>query len=254
MSEPEQLSEFAKSLKLSGGLHLSALAISLLAIVLIPFIGRCLSAINRRRMMWLLVAFAIGQELVDYGNRASLRELTLIKDLPLHLCQYSLIIATFGLITRKRVCFEFAYLIGTTGALQAMITPAPTRLDNMTYLVTFFTHHAILVLFPIWNIVVDGMVTTRGAILRTMLFVNLMGIPVATVNWLIGSNYMYLCTKPGVDSPFLVGDWPWYLLGLEVVALLLMAIASVPMLYLRREGQAGQILNSKNQKSNSEFV
>ena len=172
MSEPEQLSEFAKSLKLFGGLHLSALAISLLAIVVIPFIGRCLSAINRRRMMWLLVAFAIGQELVDYGNRASLRELTLIKDLPLHLCQYSLII------------------------------------------------------------VVDGMVTTRGAILRTMLFVNLMGIPVATVNWLIGSNYMYLCTKPGVDSPFLVGDWPWYLLGLEVVALLLMAIASVPMTYL----------------------
>ena len=115
----------------------------------------------------------------------------------------------------------------------------------MTYLVTFFTHHAILVLFPIWNILVDGMVTTRGAILRTMLFVNLMGIPVATVNWLIGSNYMYLCTKPGVDSPFLVGDWPWYLIGLEVVALLLMAIASVPMIYLRRKGQAGQILNSK---------
>ena len=74
----------------------------------------------------------------------------------------------------------------------------------------------------------------------------MMGIPVAMVNWLIGSNYMYLCTKPGVDSPFLVGDWPWYLLGLEVVALLLMAIASVPMIYLRRKGQAGQILNSKN--------
>lgn len=244
MSEPEQLSEFAKSLKIFGGLHL-------LAIVLIPFIGRCLSAINRRRMMWLLVAFAIGQELVEYGNRASLRKLTLIKDLPLHLCQYSLIIATEGLITRKRFCFEFAYLIGTTGALQAMITPAPAgldnmRLDNMTYLVTFFTHHAILVLFPIWNIDVDCMVTTRGAILRTMLFVNLMGIPVATVNWIIGSNYMYVCTKPGVDSPFLVGDWPWYLLVLEVVALLLMAIASVPMIYLRRKGQAGQILNSKN--------
>ena len=89
------------------------------------------------------------------------------------------------------------------------------------------------------------MVTTRGAIQRTMLFVNLMGIPVATVNWLIGSNYMYLCTKPGVDSPFLVGDWPWYLIELEVVALLLMAIASVPMIYLRRKGQAGQILDSK---------
>ena len=57
---------------------------------------------------------------------------------------------------------------------------------------------------------------------------------------------MYLCTKPGVASPFLVGDWPWYLLGLEVVALLLMAIASLPMIFLRRRVPERQILNSKN--------
>ena len=105
MSEPEQLSEFAKSLKLFGGLHLSALAISLLAIVLIPFIGRCLSAINRRRMFWLLLTFAVGQEMIDYANRGSLRELTLMRDLPLLLCKASLIIATIGLVTRKRFCF-----------------------------------------------------------------------------------------------------------------------------------------------------
>ena len=182
--------------------------------MVIPFIGRCLSAINRRRMMWLLVAFAIGQELVDY-NRASLRG-DPDKDLPLHLCQYSLIIATVGLITRKRFCFEFAYLLEHR-RVAGNDHPAPAGLDNMTYLVTFFTHHAILVCFrsgTSWSMTV----TTRGAIQRTMLFVNLMDIPVATVNWLIGSNYMYLCTKPGVDSPFLVGDWPWYLLGLEVVA------------------------------------
>ena len=197
-------------------------------------------------MVWLLVAFAVGQEMVDYANRASLRELTLVKDLPLHLCQYSLIIATIGLVTRKRFCFEFDYLIGTTGALQAMITPAPAGIDNMTYLVTFFTHHMLIILFPIWNIVVDGMLTTRGAVLRTMLIVNLMVLPLGSVNWLIGSNYMYLCTKPGVENPFLIGEWPWYLIGLEGVALLLMAIATVPMIFLRRRIPEGQLLNLKN--------
>ena len=49
----------------------------------------------------------------------------------------------------------------------------------------------LIILFPIWNIVVDGMLTTRDAILRTMLMVNLMILPVG-FNWLIGSNYMYL--------------------------------------------------------------
>jgi len=235
LNEPEQLTEFAKSLKYFDSLHLYALVISLSAITVIPFIGRFVSVINRRRMMWFLVVFVVAQEIVDYGNRASLRELTLEKDLPLHLCQYSLIIATIGLITRKRFCFEFAYLIGTTGALQAMITPDPAELENMTYLVTFFTHHALIILFPIWNIVVDGMITTRSAVFRTLLFVNLVSVPVGTVNWLIGSNYMYLRTKPRVDSPFLIGEWPWYLIGLEFAALMLMAIASLPMIYLRRK-------------------
>ena len=50
----------------------------------------------------------------------------------------------------------------------------------------------LIILFPIWNIVVDGMLTTRDAILRTMLMVNLMILPVGFVNRLIGSNYMYL--------------------------------------------------------------
>ena len=62
--------------------------------------------------------------------------------------------------------------------------------------------------------------------------VNLIILPVGFINWLIGSNYMYLCTKPGVESPFLIGEWPWYLIGLEGVALLLMAIATVPMIFL----------------------
>jgi uncharacterized membrane protein YwaF len=129
--------------------------------------------------------------------------------------------------------------------MQAMIAPAPAGIDNMTYLVTFFTHHVLIILFPIWNIVVDGMLTKRGAILWRVLMVNLIILPVGFINWLIGSNYMYLCTKPGVESPFLIGEWPWYLIGLEGVALLLMAIATVPMIFLRRRIPEGQILNSK---------
>ena len=133
-------------------------------------------------MVWLLVAFAVGQEMIDYAKRGSLRELTLMKDLPLLLCKASLIIATIGLVTRKRFCFEYAYLIAMAVALQVMITPAPAGIDNMTNLLTFFTHHMLIILFPIWNIVVDGMLTTRDAILRTMLMVNLMILTVGFVN------------------------------------------------------------------------
>ena len=234
MRESEQLSEFAKSLKNFDTLHLSTLSICLLAIIVIPIFGYYLSPTNRKRLVWSLIAFAIIQEVVDYRNRMITHGLIITEDLPLHLCNYSLIIATIGLATRKKFYFEFAYLIGTTAALQAMITPSPTGIDNITYYISFFIQHALIILFPIWNVVVDGMVTTRGAILRTFIFVNLTILPIGIVNWITESNYMYLCIKPNTDSPFLIGEWPWYLLGFEVSALLLMSAACTPMLLLQK--------------------
>ncbi|NBW33393.1 MAG: hypothetical protein EBR22_05500, partial [Cytophagia bacterium] len=41
-----------------------------------------------------------------------------------------------------------------------------------------------------------------------------------TINYLLGSNYMYLAKRPLVDNPFLIGPWPWYLIGLEFATLL----------------------------------
>ena len=108
MNEPSQPSGFSESLHLFDSLHLAAIGISLLAIVCVPLIGRCLSVTNRRRTVWALIVFAVAQEVVDYVNRASFRELNLIQDLPLHLCNYGLVIAAIGLITRNRFCFEFA--------------------------------------------------------------------------------------------------------------------------------------------------
>ena len=244
MREQEQLSEFAKSLSNFDTLHLTALTICLLAIIVIPIIGYYVSAANRKRMVWGLLAFAIIQEMVDYSNRANIHGLNVTEDLPLHLCNYSLIIAAIGLAKRKQFYFEFAYLIGTTAALQAMVTPSPTGIDNMTYYITFFIQHALIILFPIWNIVVDQMVTTRGAILRTMLIVNFMILPVSIVNWLTGANYMYLCTKPNTESPFLIGEWPWYLIGLEASALLLMSAACIPMIFLRKSRSTRSIAKS----------
>ena len=39
-------------------------------------------------------------------------------------------------------------------------------------------------------------------------------------NVLLGSNYMYLNERPIVDNPFLIGEWPWYILGFEVAGAL----------------------------------
>ena len=108
MTEATQPDGFSNSLQLFDSLHWIALGLSLTTIVGVPLIGRCLSLQNRRRAVWALLLFTVAQEIVDYANRASFRDLNLIQDLPLHLCNYGLLIADIGLVTHIRFCFEFA--------------------------------------------------------------------------------------------------------------------------------------------------
>ena len=234
MNESPPPSDFSEALCLFDTPHLAALGLSLLAIICVPLIGRCLSATNRRRVVWTLVVFTIAQELVDYGNRASLRGLSLTEDLPLHLCNYGLVIAAIGMVTRNRFCFEFAYLTGTTAVLQALLTPNLSDLENLTEYVVYFIHHALIVMFALWNVVVDGMITSRGALARTFLFIAVVMLPIGLVNWLTDANYMYLCTPPEVDNPLVIGGWPWYIANVLIIGLVLMLITSIPMQLLRR--------------------
>ncbi|MBC8245860.1 MAG: TIGR02206 family membrane protein [Verrucomicrobia bacterium] len=234
MTEPTQPSGFSDSLRLFDSLHWTALGLSVLALVCVPLIGKGLSATYRRRVVWALILFTVAQEIVDYANRASFRELNLIQDLPLHLCNYGLAIAAIGLVTRNRFCFEFAYYAGMTAVLQALLTPNFDDLKNLTEYVVYFIHHALIILFALWNLVVDGMLPGRGAVARTLLCIVAMMPPIALVNWLTDANYMYLCTRPEVDNPLLFGAWPWYIGSVLFIGWALMLVAALPMVWLRR--------------------
>ena len=228
MTEPIS-SDFNESLRLFDNLHLFALFASLCCIVFIPLLGRMLPKSKKHFGVWVLVLFAIVQEILDYCNRASFRELSLARDLPLNICSFSLIIALVSLITGNRYCFEFSYFIGATAALQSLLTPGLPYIYNLTDYILFFFQHALIIVLALWNVFVDGMITSKYAILRTMIFLNLMILPVGIINRFAGSNYMYICEKPHVESPFIFWEWPWYILSLEMVGLLMMLIAAIPM-------------------------
>ena len=228
MTEPIS-SDFNESLRLFDNLHLFALFASLCCIVFIPLLGRMLPKSKKHFGVWVLVLFAIVQEILDYCNRASFRELSLARDLPLNICNFSLIIALVSLITRNRYCFEFSYFIGATAALQSLLTPGLPYIYNLTDYIMFFFQHALIIVLALWNVFVEGMITSKYAILRTMIFLNLMILPVGIINRFAGSNYMYICEKPHVESPFIFWEWPWYILSLEMVGLLMMLIAAIPM-------------------------
>ena len=55
------------------------------------------------------------------------------------------------------------------------------------------------------------------------------------------ANYAFLCRPPDIEHPLVQGGWPWYLLVLEVVGIVLFVVAYLPFFFsdqLRRRRTA----------------
>ena len=58
---------------------------------------------------------------------------------------------------------------------------------------------------------------TQRGIIQSFLFINILVLIIGAINLILDSNYMFLCAPPDVNNHFLIGQWPYYLLVLEVV-------------------------------------
>ncbi|MFD2169646.1 TIGR02206 family membrane protein [Tumebacillus lipolyticus] len=151
-------------------------------------------------------------------------------NLPLQLCTISLYLAAFMLITRSFLLFEFVFLIGIGGALQALLTPDLGYYSFphfRTY--QFFIAHGAILLAGFYMVFVEGYRPTLHSIWRSLLVLNIIAGLVGIANWLTGGNYMFLAHKPGGASLIdLLGPWPYYILWLELVALLSVLLFYLP--------------------------
>lgn len=145
--------------------------------------------------------------------------------LPLQLCSLSLYLSIFMLVMKKYALFEITFFLGLGGALQALITPELYYdFPHFRYF-HFFIAHISIVLASLYMVLVVKYKPTFKSVLKSMLALNLIAIFVYTMNELTGGNYMFLSKKP--SNPSLIdylGEYPWYLVSLELVASILFFI------------------------------
>ena len=150
----------------------------------------------------------------------SIQEWTVQNSLPLHMCELSEIFAGIALIWPRQRLFEILCYWGIPGGLNSILTPELlNKGKNGLLLFHYYYEHSIIIIAPVLLMVLFGMRLSSRSWLRAFLFTNLCIPVIGMLNWLLGSNYMYLAEKPTADNPFIIGDWPWYLLVLEFVAL-----------------------------------
>ena len=158
---------------------------------------------------------------------------TLQDSLPFHLCRLMLFNTTFLLLTRNQIAFELLLFIGMVGGFHSLMTPELTHGSNLFLLIDFFLVHGGLVAAPIYCIFVLGMRPRKNAWLKSFFYLQFFVVTVAIIDHLLGANYMYLAEKPIANNPFLIGDWPYYIIGLELATLLHAFVVYIPF-YLKK--------------------
>jgi len=159
-----------------------------------------------------LISYLISNSIAIYSGWWNLQD-----NLPLHLCRISFFISMIVLITRKQWMYEWVLFLAIPSGLHSMLTPEMTQGVSAWFYFDYYFVHAGLILVPIYLTIVMGMKARIDAWWKTILRLQ---IPVAIIlplNFLLESNYIYLRHRPLVDNPFLIGDWPVYILFLELI-------------------------------------
>ncbi|THF80732.1 YwaF family protein [Cohnella fermenti] len=202
--------------------HWAALAAAVVAIAAIvafrawlrkPRAGRAL----KRGIVLTLVGSELALQ-VSYGLSGGWG----IGALPFQLCSLMLWFSVALLLTGSRRLYEATFFLGILGALQALLTPDLRQSFPDFRYFHFFAAHIAIVAASVYMTAVERYRPTIGAALRAVLWLNLLAIPAAIANALAGTNFMFLARKPAGGSLLdLLGPWPWYIVQLELVAVLM---------------------------------
>ncbi len=204
--------------------------------LIVLFTGREILNSNQRRIIvLLLIVFTISQELIDDILRWNVGIWDIAEDLPLHMCGISFFTSTYALYKKNQTAFELSYFWGLAGAFQAIITPDPSRFVMDVSLFWNFLSHGLIILNVLWLIIIDNMRCRLGSYINIIIITNGSLFIISIVNTILGGNYWFICEKPGGESPFIIGDWPLYLIGFEIAGIVLFGLLYIPMIILRKK-------------------
>jgi hypothetical integral membrane protein (TIGR02206 family) len=140
-------------------------------------------------------------------------------NLPLHMCGLSGLMSILLLFNFNTRLAHLVYYWGLTGGFYSLLTPEFDQGDQGFFFYSYFIGHGGLILTCAYMIIHQKFRPEANSWLKIFLITQIAALAIGLFNWAIGSNYMYLLTPPTVDNPLIIGNWPWYILVFEILAI-----------------------------------
>lgn len=189
-----------------------------------------------RTIAVILLATELGTLLfkafVDHENPTAI--------LPMHLCDWALLIVSAALWWQSQRLFEIAYFWGLAGTIQGLLTPAIDPAFAVWRHVAFFVVHSGIVIGVLFLVFAKGMRPHWRSWPRLLLWSEGYLVAALVVNALTGQNYGFLSQPP--ITPSLLDYFPQnrvlYVTTINGVALTAFLLLYLPwwIVDLRRGG------------------
>jgi len=140
--------------------------------------------------------------------------------LPLHLCNISYFICILVLLNKKQWMYEWTLLLAMPSALNALITPELIWGSSNWHIFEYYFMHGSLIFVPLYLMFVMNYKLRIFSWWKTFLRAQIVFVIVFSLNLLLDTNYMFLLSKPLVDNPLVIGDWPFYILFVQLIGFL----------------------------------
>ena len=214
-----------------GSAHVvSAVTVLCLALGLPLLIARTASPTQQDLFRIILIAIVLAQLVINPWLRVNVYGEPLGQNLPLHLCHLSLILGAITLLFRNFPAYEVAYFWALGGAIPAILMPDVEYTFPHPFFLLFFCGHGLELACISFATFVFGFRPRLASVGKAIAATAVLAALVFPINYILDANYLYLRHKPAQPSVIdLMGPWPWYILGLAGLVVLLALLSYMPV-------------------------
>ena len=221
------------------------IALVIIAILCVSFAKRFLSKKHQKRLLLALSVIPLLCYLTYLTIQIATGAFRIQNDLPVHLCRFIALMGPYVYWKENKLwtgIFYFWIIVGTFNALIAV--DLKYDIPHWSYLL-YFTMHGTLILLPVYYCLVMGHRVRRKDLWNAFWATNVFLVVAFIVNFAIGSNYFYVAHKPDVASLLdYLGPWPWYIVAIEFIALILFYVAYLPFSFSSKKVTCQGVLRS----------
>ena len=197
---------------------------------------RYLTRPQQKKILLIATFIPLASILLSMAIRLKTGHFTLQEDLPIHICRFVAVLAPWIYWKERPLWTGISYFWVLAGTVNATITPDLYNDFPHWEHLCYFALHLGLIFLPVYYVIVMGHRIKHKDLVSALIAGNIFVIFSLVINKLLSANYMFTLHKPEASTLLdYLGPWPWYLLSVEILGIVIFYLIYLPFVISKKK-------------------